>query len=282
MQEDTPSELKRLEAEVSQLHALTLTMHGNLELLGAELSKLHGLTLTMKGNLDRLNRWRDRQLRLAADPKSSELQDAFNGQLSKSEIFRELVAAGPMRVAVETGTFKGWTTRHLAGVFRHVVTFENDIANINQAKQHCEIHPNISFVHGDSTLIERAWTDIPIPLDEVDFVYLDAHWGDHCPLPQELDFLLGQATNAIIFIDDFKVEDDPDYGYDVYSSMSLDFNHIEEVLKAHDPLCFYPRRRGLDDTSIYYADINPRGTLVLAPRARGDVLREAKTIRPAR
>lgn len=250
--------------------------------LEGELSKLHTLTLTLQGNLERLNKWRDEQLRRAAGAHGIALQDAFNGQLSKSEIFQELVATGPMRVAVETGAFRGWTTRYLAGCFRHVVTFENDIRNLELAKAHCEVHPNISFAHGDSRRIERAWQDIPIPLDEIDFAYLDAHKGDVCPLREELDFLLNKAPSAIIFIDDFKVEGDSDYGYDIYPSMTLDLAHIEDVLNAHDISCFYPERRGIDDTCIYYASISPRGTLVIVPRSRHEALSGAKTIRPAR
>jgi predicted O-methyltransferase YrrM len=288
------SRVAGLEAELSKIHDLLGTNGDRLQLQPAVLpvqeqlrrlaewrEQLHPAFVTAQGNLARLNEWRDRQLREAAGPGGVELQDALNGQLSKMEMFTELVAAKPMRVAVETGTFRGWTTRYLAGRFRHVVTFENDIANIEQARAHCAVHPNISFVHGDSARIERAWADIPIPTEEIDFAYLDAHWGEHCPLNEELDFLLGKAPNAIIFIDDFKVEDDGGYGYDSYPSMTLDLEHIRGVLEAHDAVCFSPVRRGVNDTCIYYRDIDPRGTVVVVPRAMQATLAQARTVRPA-
>jgi predicted O-methyltransferase YrrM len=281
MSENEVGDLKRLEAELSELHDLVRQLRGDLQQLNEWRAELHPALVTAQGNLARLNAWRDAQLREAAGPDGASLQDALNGQVSKMEMFSELIATRPMRVAVETGTFKGWTTRYLAGRFRHVVTFENDIANIEQARAHCAIHPNISFAHSDSTFIERAWADIPIPTEEIDFAYLDAHWGEHCPLNEELDFLLGKAPNAIIFIDDFKVEDDSGYGYDSYPSMTLDLEHLRGVLEAHDAVCFYPVRRGVNDTSIYYRDLNPRGTVVVAPRAKQATLAQARTIRPA-
>jgi hypothetical protein len=263
----------RQEADIVRLRTLTAALE-------TEVHRLHAQTQTQQAHLDRMNRWRDHELRRQIGPAGLELNDGFDGQVSKAEMFQELVAKGPMRVALHTGVFLGRTTRYLAGRFHHVVAFEDTINDLEQAQQHCAIQPNISFGYGDSRELQANWANIPIPLDEIDFAYLDARASGICSVREELAFVLSAMPNAVIFIDDIKVEDDIDYSYATFPPIAQDFAYVEDVLKAHDPLCFYPVRRGLDDTSLHYGQHAPSGALVVVPRMLADVVKGAKTIRP--
>lgn len=270
----------RLKAENAKLKTSIVKLEALAAKMEVEAHTLHSQVQLMQGNVRRLNQWRDLELRRQAGDTALDLQDGFNGQLSKAEMFHEIVAKRPMRVALQSAAFRGQTTRYLAGRFRHVVAFGDEIHDLEQAQKHCAVQPNISFGYGDSRKMDEAWVNIPIPLDEVDFAYLDARVFRLCSLREELTFALSALPNAIIFIDDIKIDDDPDYSYEIFPPIVQDLDFIKDILKANNPLCFFPARRGVDDTSLYYEQAAPSGTLVVIPRALESVTQGAKTIRP--
>ena len=69
------------------------------------------------------------------------------------------------------------------------------------------------------------------------FIYLDAHWYEKLPLKKELE-ILSSIKNVTILIDDFKVENDSSWKYDVYNNIELSINNFNEELKAYD--IFFP------------------------------------------
>lgn len=253
-----------------------------LKTLERGLSDLHTLVAeTHRGNLERLNSWRQEVILGPAQQAVVMLSNAFNGQVSKLDMFLEAVSSRPMRIAIETGSFRGWTTRFLAKRFQRVMTFETNQEYLDEAKTACADQANVDFLLRDSGEIEKAWTESGLPADQIDFVYLDAHWAEHCPLVAELDFVLGNAPNAIVFIDDFEVHDDEAYGYDAYPSMSLTWQTIREVVHKHNAVPYYPMRRGIGDTSAFFGAIKPRGTIVIVPRRMTGTLRNMISLRPA-
>ena len=57
------------------------------------------------------------------------------------------------------------------------------------------------------------------------FIYLDAHWNDDLPLPEEIDIIAKDLRNFFIFVDDFQ-QPDAGYGFDRYENgneLTLDF-----------------------------------------------------------
>jgi hypothetical protein len=268
----------RLDAEIAEARLKAET--AKLKALAAKIEVEASNLQAIKENLERLNQWRDHTLRRAAGPLGEQLNDAFNGQLSKIEMFEEVVSKTPLRVALNTGVFWGQTTRYLAGRFRHVVAFEDDDRNLDTAKKHCALHPNISFAHGDSRKLKEAWKDIPIPGEEIDLAYLDARYGEICAIREELEFVLAAAPNAVIFIDDFKVDDDPDYGFGSYPSAQQDLALIKDLLKSSAHKAYWPTRAGIEDTYLYPFHRKPPGTLLLVPQALLPALKGCKTIRP--
>jgi predicted O-methyltransferase YrrM len=269
--------------ELTNLHRqIAENTTDRIDALSEEVARIHErVAVTQHDNLARLNQWRNAHLVAEFPGDAAALRDAFNGQLSKYEIFLDLVAKRPMRHAIETGTFMGWTTRLLAENFENVATFETSDAYQQKAKAFCANHSNIAFLLDDSERIEEAMERRGIPAGDVDFAYLDAHWHAHCPLRTEIDFVLRAYPNAIIMIDDFEVADDDAYGFDEYPSMTLNMPAIADLIEAHGALAYYPRRRGVLDTSIFFDAIKPRGTLILAPCHMQETLVKSATVRPA-
>jgi len=116
---------------------------------------------------------------------------------------------GPSFVAIETGTYKGETTKVLASLADSVTTIEADFGYYQRAKQSLQRFKNVIVLHGDSgVLIESA-----LPSNQINCVlWLDAHYSggntagvlNHCPIMSELHLILSsrKPSNTIILIDD--------------------------------------------------------------------------------
>ena len=157
------------------------------------------------------------------------------GQLT-SDILDKLI--GPYRdvtVAVETGTWKGESTRILAERFHLVYTIELCPKKYRQAKKSLKERPNIEHIHGDSVavlgdLVKR----LRLPV----FWYLDAHWflgkldesdrpakGNPTPLLQELELIAARSEQDVVIIDDVHTFGRPDGQWD-----DIDEGKIIEIL----------------------------------------------------
>jgi hypothetical protein len=51
---------------------------------------------------------------------------------------------------IEVGTNHGWTTKILSGLFKKVITIENELSNIHIAQQNNHNNSNIEYLHGDA------------------------------------------------------------------------------------------------------------------------------------
>lgn len=76
--------------------------------------------------------------------------------------------------------------------------------------------------------------------------YLDAHWYDYMPLPDELAAIASQCQRGVIVIDDFLIPEQPKYLYDEYPGARIDLEMVEAHLGS--------RRK---DISIYLPNHEP-------------------------
>jgi hypothetical protein len=60
--------------------------------------------------------------------------------------------------------------------------------------------------------------------------YLDAHWYSKLPLVEELRTILKFTESCIIVIDDFRVPEDANFGFDRYGRTVLEWKLIQQVL----------------------------------------------------
>jgi len=85
-----------------------------------------------------------------------------------------------------------------------------------RAKARLERYPNIKVFFGDSRKFLSILLDRNM-LGNKPFFYLDAHWGSEWPLKDELNKICNKFESSIMIIDDFKVPDNPMFGFDIYS-----------------------------------------------------------------
>jgi len=70
--------------------------------------------------------------------------------------------------------------------------------------------------------------NILINLEDRALIFLDAHWGENCPLQKELEVIADRSKKKpIIAIHDFKIPGKPEYGYDSYQGQDFTFEWLE-------------------------------------------------------
>ena len=143
----------------------------------------------------------------------------FNGQEFRQRLFAELSARVPFVAIVETGTYRGTTTRYFRRATRLPIhSFEANPRHYGFARAHLKSLPDLQLHRCDSRtgLIHLA-TSNALPAGCV-FFYLDAHVFGDLPLADEVDLAFRHWPQAVVMIDDFAVPDDPGYGFDDYGA----------------------------------------------------------------
>ena len=104
--------------------------------------------------------------------------------------------------------------------------------------------------------------------DRLTFFYLDAHWGERLPLAEEVSFILKTWREALICIDDFRVDDDPGYRFDSHGGVPLSLDYLAPVLRG-GPTVFAPAARSETETGARTGSVY----IVVGPNARSRVVR---------
>jgi hypothetical protein len=196
---------------------------------------------------------------------------SFNGQMRRVALFEAIMQAMRPAAIIETGTFRGTTTRHLALAGVPVYTIEQDARNLGFAKAQLRGHPNVTLIQRDSRLGLREILGgaLRAQWSEAIFCYLDAHWQDDLPLRGELEIIFDALERPIVMIDDFEVPGDAGYGYDDYGSTgALTQSYIEPILRGRDVTIMYPSAPSDTESGAR------RGCCVLSRRADAAVLLE--------
>ena len=127
----------------------------------------------------------------------------------KSLINPAKLVLGDNSIAIETGTYKGRTSKLLLQISNEVVTIEANNDFYRKAKRKLSSLPAITVLFGDSSdLIKTA-----LPQEDMNCAFwLDAHFSggntagrtNPCPLLLELNQILSsrKSQNTVIFIDD--------------------------------------------------------------------------------
>lgn len=151
-------------------------------------------------------------------------REPFNGQRVRLGTVRRLIEQFEPDGFIETGTLIGTTTRFFCGNGLPVYTAEIEPAHWLLARLRLGWDSDAKAVLGDSrTMLRELAAGLPFsrPL-----AYLDAHWGTNLPLAEEISLLCEAWPEVIVVIDDFRVDGDDGYLYDVYDSMELSLRHI--------------------------------------------------------
>jgi predicted O-methyltransferase YrrM len=134
-----------------------------------------------------------------------------------------------VNLIVETGTYRGATTKRLAE-FTPVWTVEIMKENYDYSFElfKAEKSKNITPIFGNSVQFLRKW--LPEFTDKSILFFLDAHWQDYVPLIDELKVIAENDITPVIVIHDFKVPGRPDLGFDSYKGQDYTFEWIKPQL----------------------------------------------------
>ena len=113
-----------------------------------------------------------------------------------------LVKKHNIKRIIETGSFKGWSTKILATFCDKVDTIEINSEYIAEAVEHLKETNNVTIHKGSSPDVMKNI----ISYDEKNLlVFLDAHWEDYWPVNDELKVLYEKNVQPVICIHDFFV-----------------------------------------------------------------------------
>ncbi len=227
-------------------------MHINTQaILSASLAlNLLGKTYERAGEADRA----EKLFQQAADLElaSPELQKCwggpFNGQVGRQAIMLDLLGLLNPSAVVETGTFRGISTEWFAQHCQEpILTCEKEKLYFLQAQARLSGYSNIDLRLGDSRQFLRENLG-NLPRVKSILVYLDAHWECDLPLKEELRSIFDRQPKAVVVIDDFKVPDDPGYGWDDYGPYgSIELELIAGSIPA-DTHIFFPSLSSSEET----------------------------------
>lgn len=178
----------------------------------------------------------------------------MNGQERRRALVRQIFEAVPFEEVVETGSFRGVTTRFLSencpGPVHSVEVVERFY---KFAVRLCADRANIRLVNGDSRAFLRrlAERDERPPT----FFYLDAHWEEDVPRHEELRIIFEHWKDAVVMIDDFEIPGDPGYGVAMYGGHRLTEAYLPPLPGWRR---YYPAIRSADETGAR------RGCIILS------------------
>ena len=180
----------------------------------------------------------------------------FNGQEGRKALVLTALQRLQPRSILETGTFRGTTTRFFAENFSGpVYTCEIDKRWYLTAQRSFLGFPSIEIDLDDSrAFLLRKLANVEGPV----LIYLDAHWSSDLPLAREIEIIISSSIDAVVFIDDFAVPGDRGYSFDDYGPGK---RLTIELLNTVDPkgaALFFPTLSSANETGA------KRGCAVIA------------------
>src|SRR6478736_1849018 len=154
----------------------------------------------------------------------------FEGDTKMKSTIEEIVEAMGIDTIIETGTFKGGTTKvfsQMKGI-ESVHTIEISDEHFADAEKYLSDSLNVVMYKGSSEKVLR--NVIPHLLDKKVLFFADAHWSEACPLLEELKEIADQGMKPVILIHDFKVPG-TSLGFDSYNGQDFELEWVEPSLK---------------------------------------------------
>lgn len=144
----------------------------------------------------------------------------FNGDQILTRTVDFLLSECGVKQFIETGTHLGYTCRYFAA--RHpglpFLTIENNPDFYDASQTVLRKYQNVKAVLGDSAQVISKLVQTGI--HGLPFFFLDAHWYDYLPLPDEIAMIGNQVLDAVMVIHDFQVPS-MNYVFDAYKGQSI-------------------------------------------------------------
>ena len=141
---------------------------------------------------------------------------AFAGDYILKKEFKKIIKEKGIKNIVETGTYKGDTTKEFSKMVDMVFTIENKREFFEEAGKNLENCSNVRLCGGDS---EEVMNEILPYMKGRTLFFLDSHWRYPFPIIDELKAIAKNPhlKDSVIVIHDFYVPG-KDFGYDSYYS----------------------------------------------------------------
>lgn len=148
----------------------------------------------------------------------------FNGDQILTRTVDFLLMECYVKQFVETGTYLGHTCRYIAShhPYLPITTVESNPEFYNASQVVLQKYGNVKSILGDSAVTVSKIVD---GIEGLPLFFLDAHWYDYLPLPDEIRSIGHHLNDAIILIHDFKVPS-MDYGFDLCKEQSIGIEMI--------------------------------------------------------
>ncbi len=153
----------------------------------------------------------------------------LNGDEYATTEFLKLKQKFGLKNAIETGTCLGYTTAFLGYHFENVRTVEISEQYLNIAKvNRLNNFKNAETFLGSSADLMKTMLN---GMSDQTLIFLDAHWGNHCPLKDELSAIAETGIKPVIAIHDFYVPNHPELGYDSIDGQPFTYEWLEPLFE---------------------------------------------------
>jgi len=158
-------------------------------------------------------------------------RSAFNHSPELTSFFHFISHYYQTDVAIETGTFEGFTTRFFALNFDEVHTIESSEENYKKGDDLLQDCANVHRYLGNSPDVLKQI--LPTLQEKRIFCYLDAHWYDYWPLLDEIEEIgKTHKDNCIIVVDDVQVPGRQDVQFDSYNGHPCSHEYVKSKLES--------------------------------------------------
>ncbi len=188
----------------------------------------------------------------------------FNGQSGRTKFILDLLKTIPFSAILETGTFRGNTTRFFGENFKGPIhTCDIEARWVMTAKHKLASFASIEVEQCDArAFLARHLASKDAPL----FIYLDAHWGVDLPLAEELGLIIASGKACVVVIDDFAVPGDPGYSFDDYGPGKRLTTELLATIDPKGAALFFPSLPSSHETGA------KRGCAIIATGAMIEAL----------
>ncbi len=140
----------------------------------------------------------------------------FHGDVIYQGLIKEIASSMPITSFIETGTFLGDSTSFVASERKDLPIWTCEISEEFHVKAKRRLkrfrHVQVVLSSSEKFVAERLDDG---RIGDLPFFFLDAHWYDYWPLEDEIDLISTSHVSCIMVIDDFKVSNNADFGFDV-------------------------------------------------------------------
>ena len=172
----------------------------------------------------------------------------FIGDVCLRQTVEYILAEGGITQFVETGTYLGHTCRYVAARYPTlpVITLESNADFFAASRSVLRRFQNVTQLYGNSarTLQQALQNGL---IQGCPLFFLDAHWYDYLPLPEEIQSIGKYLGQAVVLIHDFQIPGWPEFGFDVCNGIAIGPELLQAAQAADKTYdVFFPRHSAAD------------------------------------